>query len=160
MKPNPIKKLSLADLRALSKTENRHMGWRTLMNVDYRNYGKRGWYWNDCYSRDVKFHGPFKSERNALISALIEYEYDPVALLDPNRYRLTQMNVRRKHWAKAALIAFAAQTGQLFEYDENDIIGDFLANLMHYCEQRNVDFDERLRIGRSHFEAERTGREE
>jgi hypothetical protein len=78
----------------------------------------------------------------------------------PITYRRTRMNMRRRQWAHAALSAFGVDTGQHLNTDEQDMVGDLLGDLMHYCEQRDIDFEDRLRSGRMHFDAERTGQED
>lgn len=44
--------------------------------------------------------------------------------------------------------------GRDFEGDEDDV-RDLLADLMHFCERMEIDFEENLRIARTNFEAER-----
>lgn len=67
-------------------------------------------------------------------------------------------NRNRAQWAETALRAFARQTGQLtggdWEYDRESVITDLIADLMHYCEAKGIDFDERLDSGRNHFHCE------
>ena len=38
--------------------------------------------------------------------------------------------------------------------DPEDRLGDMLCDLMHYCRQNGIDFENELRRGRGHFEAE------
>jgi len=68
-------------------------------------------------------------------------------------------NAQRAGWAYTALEAFANETGQLtsgdFEHDMPSVIGDLLANLMHYCEQEKIDFSLCLARGQGHFRHEK-----
>ena len=62
-------------------------------------------------------------------------------------------NDRRAAWAAAALRAFMDATGT----DEEDALGDLLADLMHWADRSNFDFESALDWGRCHYEAETTG---
>jgi len=64
------------------------------------------------------------------------------------------MNDNRAAWAGAALSAFMMVTG----IDEEDALGDLLADLMHWADRHGYDFDAALDRGRWHYDAE-TGRE-
>jgi hypothetical protein len=61
-------------------------------------------------------------------------------------------NVSRAAWAAAAIVAFQEVTGS----DDCDALGDLLADLMHWCDETGQDFEQALRNGRSHYEAETT----
>jgi hypothetical protein len=63
------------------------------------------------------------------------------------------MNDKRASLAGAALAVFKSETGS----DEEDAVGDFLADLMHWCDRHNYDFDAALERARGHYEAETTG---
>lgn len=43
--------------------------------------------------------------------------------------------------------------------DPETTLIDLLTNLLHFCDQTSVDFDNCLRISRGHFEAETGGAE-
>lgn len=60
------------------------------------------------------------------------------------------MNSKRASWANTAIRAFQFQTGT----DDEDIIGDLLTNLMHWCDRNNHDFGIALDRARLHYEAE------
>lgn len=73
-------------------------------------------------------------------------------------YRRSNLNLQCAFQARCALAAYAGATGR--NLDENDtVVGDFIADLMHYCQQNKIDFKGRLQNGRMHFEAEASGRE-
>jgi hypothetical protein len=57
---------------------------------------------------------------------------------------------KRAEWAAVALDAFAAETGA----DEEDALGDLLADLMHWCDRHGYDFELALDRARGHYEAE------
>ena len=62
-------------------------------------------------------------------------------------------NEDRAEWAHQAIETFQAATHMQGE-DDATIIGDLLANIMHYCRLNDIDFEARLANGRMHFEAE------
>ena len=65
-------------------------------------------------------------------------------------------NKDRAEWAMNAIEAFQAITGT----DGEDAVCDLLCDLMHCCDlygDAYGDFDEGLRRGRYHYEAETTG---
>jgi len=61
-------------------------------------------------------------------------------------------------WAVCGLEAFATETGQLeggdWEHDYENVIADFLCDLMHHCEAEKIDFDKLLERARNHFHCE------
>jgi hypothetical protein len=59
-------------------------------------------------------------------------------------------NDDRATWAATALRAFRKATGT----DEEDALGDLLADLMHWSDRNNFDFDAALDRARMHYEAE------
>ena len=61
-----------------------------------------------------------------------------------------QMNNGRAHWAEAALVEFQHRTGA----DVEDAVSDLLADLMHWCDRHDQDFDHELSRARYHYEAE------
>jgi hypothetical protein len=64
-----------------------------------------------------------------------------------------QMNDARSSWAARAIRAFREATGT----DEEDALGDLLADLMHWADRYRHDFDTALVRGRDHYEAETLG---
>lgn len=73
-----------------------------------------------------------------------------------NRNRLPpdpeNMNDSRAAWAGAALRAFMEAT----RTDEEDALGDLLADLMHWADRNNFDFELAFDRARFHYEAETT----
>ena len=65
-------------------------------------------------------------------------------------------NDDRAAWAGSALAAFMRVTGT----DVEDAVGDLLADLMHWCDRNNYDFDLALERARGHYEAETLGEQE
>ena len=62
-------------------------------------------------------------------------------------------NTVRAQFAALAVRAFADRVCPGGEEIET-LIGDLLANLMHLCDAAGIDFDDRLRNGRRHYDAE------
>jgi hypothetical protein len=60
------------------------------------------------------------------------------------------MNDKRASLAGTALAVFMAETGT----DKEDAVGDFLTDLMHWCDRHNYDFDAALDRARVHYHAE------
>ena len=60
------------------------------------------------------------------------------------------MNDDRSTWAGAALALFTQLTGT----EEEDALGDLLADLMHWADRKGYDFDAALQGARSHYVAE------
>jgi hypothetical protein len=60
------------------------------------------------------------------------------------------MNEKRASLAGAALALFMSETGS----DEEDALGDFLAELMHWADRSPYDFDAALERARGHYKAE------
>ncbi|MBC7855281.1 MAG: hypothetical protein IAF94_17775 [Pirellulaceae bacterium] len=63
------------------------------------------------------------------------------------------MNDKRSAWADTAIRAFQIETGS----DDEDALGDLLADLMHWSDRNNYDFEAALTRGRGHYEAETMG---
>ena len=63
------------------------------------------------------------------------------------------MNDQRSAWADIAIRAFQTATGS----DDEDALGDLLADLMHWPDRNNYDFAAALTRGRGHYEAETMG---
>jgi hypothetical protein len=62
-------------------------------------------------------------------------------------------NDNRAAWAGVAIAAFQEVTGT----DDEDVLGDLLADLMHWADRDQYDFDAALTRGRAHYEEETTG---
>lgn len=62
------------------------------------------------------------------------------------------MNDRRAAWAGRAIAAFREATGT----DEEDALGDLLADLIHWSDRSNFDFELALDRARGHYAAETT----
>ncbi len=62
----------------------------------------------------------------------------------------TITNKDRSGLAQQAVEAFATATGMEAEPEEA-VIGDLLCDLMHYCEQNGVEFDDCLGSARMHY---------
>lgn len=69
-------------------------------------------------------------------------------------------NADRAEWAKHALATFIARTyggdhpDTMDRGDLETAVGDLIADLLHYTNQKGFDSDEILRSARFHFEAE------
>lgn len=73
-------------------------------------------------------------------------------------------NADRAEWAGKAVHAFAFMThmdtsGDL-EHDKPTVIGDLIADLIHYCDQEKIDFEDVLARGRDHYKEELAEEEE
>lgn len=62
------------------------------------------------------------------------------------------MNDKRSGWAGRALKAFRRATGA----DHEEALGDLLADLMHWADRHNFDFEAALFRAQAHYEAETT----
>jgi hypothetical protein len=60
------------------------------------------------------------------------------------------MNEKRTAWAGLAIAAFMAATGT----EPGDALPDLLADLMHWSDRNDTDFDAALERARDHYEAE------
>lgn len=63
------------------------------------------------------------------------------------------MNDSRAAWAGVALLAFMLETAT----DREDALGDLLADLMHWADRHNFDFDLALDRARCHYAEETAG---
>lgn len=63
------------------------------------------------------------------------------------------MNDSRAEWAALAIAAFVLKTGS----DEEDVVSDLLADLMHWCDRHDISFEDELARARFHYEAETAG---
>lgn len=79
-------------------------------------------------------------------SMMLDTELPP----DPER-----MNGRRAAWAGRAVAEFQHATGT----DDEDALSDLLADLMHWADRNNYDFDAALLRGRDHYAAETAAEE-
>lgn len=61
-----------------------------------------------------------------------------------------QQNNDRAKWAEAAILAFMVETGT----DAECAIGDLIADLMHWCDRSNVDFEAKLQLARDYYKDE------
>lgn len=72
-------------------------------------------------------------------------------------------NETRAQWAAEALKAFRRETGQSLDDPESreEVLGDILCDLRHWCDHQEppVDFKRASWRGKSHYRAEKTGRE-
>lgn len=57
-------------------------------------------------------------------------------------------------WAAVALEAFGNSTGTHPDDEFDTAVGDFLADLMHLCDKKGVNFEDLLEKGRGHYESE------
>jgi hypothetical protein len=62
-------------------------------------------------------------------------------------------NLDRAKWAHKAIHAFRKATG----CDYEDSLGDLIADLMHWADAQNFDFEAALDRARHHYEAEQAG---
>lgn len=60
------------------------------------------------------------------------------------------MNDRRSAWADEAITAFMLATGT----DLEDAVSDLIADLGHWCDRHDIDFDRELARAAFHYEAE------
>jgi len=62
-----------------------------------------------------------------------------------------------KEWRQRAL----THVRPLLDHVDEDevVVRDTIANLMHWCDERSIDFEDELRIARANFEAEIAGLE-
>lgn len=73
----------------------------------------------------------------------------------PNvKYRCHTMNASRAEWAEAGLREFENQCMAGANEDDPTIMGDLVADLMHYCAQNDLDWAAILATAQSHFEFE------
>lgn len=64
-------------------------------------------------------------------------------------------NNDRGEWADRALRTFAEVTGMdMAGEDDETILGDLLADLMHWCDRNAVDFDDMLERARMNYAEE------
>jgi hypothetical protein len=63
------------------------------------------------------------------------------------------MNDSRAEWAGKAIAALQLATGT----DDADALGDLLADLMHWADRNDYDFEAALSRAQGHYEAETGG---
>jgi len=68
----------------------------------------------------------------------------------PGRKVITANVSNRSLWVVTAIHEFL----QLTYTDQEDALCDLLADLMHWCDEHQFDFDNELRRARGHYEAE------
>lgn len=61
-----------------------------------------------------------------------------------------EQNDDRAKWAETAILAFMVETGT----DAGDALSDLLADLMHWCDRKGLDFAAEESRGREHYVAE------
>ena len=83
------------------------------------------------------------------------------ASFDDDRFSDLAMNPRRADWARTAVLAFAAQTGQTSEAEcledvdcFNEVVGDLIGNLGHLADTYGHDVEVCVWRGRGYFEEE------
>lgn len=72
---------------------------------------------------------------------------------------MTPTNEERAEWAKTGVLSYAAGkscTGNPYYDPTDDILTDFLCDLMHYARHENVEFRDCMRKAELHYEAEIT----
>lgn len=71
------------------------------------------------------------------------------------KIKVSVRNKERAGWAQTALEAFCRDTGQTIETDgSEEVISDFLCDLMHYCDEHKLTFEALLTRGRTHYAEE------
>lgn len=65
---------------------------------------------------------------------------------------LDGMNHKRAGWAGIGLDAFMDETGT----DVEDVVADFIADMMHWCDRNDQDFKKQLARARRMYNAETT----
>lgn len=73
------------------------------------------------------------------------------------RRTIRPVNKERAAWALQGVTAFQFATHMIGE-DFGTIASDFLADLMHLCDQRGYDFDDLVRRALAHYTAEQSAR--
>lgn len=88
------------------------------------------------------------------LAEVIAHWPDSVSLrADGTAYWLTEMNGDRASWAHEAIKTFADQCRSHNE-DEETLVSDLVADLMHYCEQNGIEWDGVLARATNHFREE------
>lgn len=67
------------------------------------------------------------------------------------------MNKDRARWAETALQAFEAECMAGAQEDDQTIMADMVADLMHFCAQRGLEWSDILATASEHFEVEKLG---
>lgn len=80
--------------------------------------------------------------------------------------RMRRNNLIRAAWAECAAQSFAEQTGQDRDFAGGnaealgEVVGDLLADLMHYADAQRLDFDALLDTARMNYDAEQSASED
>lgn len=69
-------------------------------------------------------------------------------------YRRNTLNLKRAIWAKDGIDTYAHAIGLDTADGNATVVGNFICDLMHYCQQNKINFAGCLQDGRMHFEAE------
>jgi hypothetical protein len=65
------------------------------------------------------------------------------------------MNEQRAGWAAQGVMTFAHATGMVRAGEDNaTVLGDLLADLMHWCDRLGIDFDAALAKARGMYKDE------
>jgi hypothetical protein len=84
----------------------------------------------------------FKSTRRTRVAQPAKLPPDPEG-----------MNDSRAEWAGKAITAFQRETTT----DDEDVLGDLIADLMHWADRNNYDFEAALFRAQGHYRAETGG---
>jgi hypothetical protein len=72
---------------------------------------------------------------------------------DPER-----MNRKRASWAKTAIEAFGAETGQTIKGDgAAEIVMDLIADIAHFCDRARIRLDDLYFRAETHYSTETNG---
>ena len=64
-------------------------------------------------------------------------------------------NTARERRAESAVEAYLEATPPVWQQSEQEVLCDLLTDLRHYCALNRLDFEEAIRLSRSHFHIER-----
>ena len=99
-------------------------------------------YHDDLIFHDGKYYGDFE-----IAASFGTATPQPTLPPDPEN-----MNGKRAQWAEAALTKFKSLTGT----DDDTVLYDLLADLMHWCDRHAVTFNNEIDRARAHYDAETT----
>ena len=68
-------------------------------------------------------------------------------------------NRKRAEWASRALKEYALNVSSLndFELEPETTVSDLLADIRHFCDSKEIDFDDALAQAKRHYGAEMMG---